>query len=86
MKLQDAFFNILCAGVSCSSDECQMRRKDGGCSMVDFPPNGNREIANVARVVYHRRTNNILLPSAKRRLDESMATINKAYPPSVKIV
>lgn len=86
MRLSDAFFNIFCAGLSCTANDCAMRKPGGGCRVADVPPQGNAEFANIARRVYRKRIGNALLPSAKRRLDESMEIINKAYPPSAKVV
>lgn len=73
-KVDDAFFFVICNGVRCDSDECEL----AGCDCA-FGRTDKKILADIARRRYEKR-------EKTPRLEECMRVINKASPRSAKVV
>lgn len=73
-KVDDAFFFVICNGVRCDSDECELA--GNGCK---FGITDKRILADIARRRYEKR-------EKTPRLEECMRVINKAFSRSAKVV
>lgn len=73
-KVDDAFFFVICNGVRCGYDECELA--GNGCK---FGRTDKRILADIARRRYEKR-------EKTPRLQEWMRVINKAFPRGAKVV
>ena len=73
-KVDDAFFFVICNGVRCDSDECELA--ENGCA---FGRTDKKILADIARRRYEKR-------EKTPRLEECMRVINKAFPRGAKVV
>lgn len=73
-KIDDAFFFVICNGIRCSYDECELA--GNGCK---FCRTDKRILADIARRRYEKR-------EKTPRLEECMLVINKAFPRGAKVV
>lgn len=73
-KIDDAFFFVICNGVRCNFDECELA--GNGCA---FGRTDKRILADIARRRYEKR-------EKTPRLQEWMQIINKAFPRGAKVV
>lgn len=73
-KVDDAFFFVICNGVRCDSDECELA--GNGCA---FGRTDKKILADIARRRYEKREKTSFL-------QECMQIINKAFPRSAKVV
>lgn len=82
--VDQAFFLVICNGVRCDFDECELVRRDfdecelagTGCA---FGRTDKKILADIARRRYEKREKT---PS----LEECMRIINKAFPRGAKVV
>ena len=72
--VDQAFFFVICNGVRCDSDDCELA---GNC--CEFCITDKRILADIARRRYEKREKT---PS----LEECMQIINKAFPRSARVV
>ena len=73
-SVDQAFFLVICNGVRCDSDECELAGT--GCA---FGRTDKKILADIARRRYEKREKT---PS----LQECMRIINKAFPRGAKVV
>lgn len=73
-KVDDAFFFIICNGVRCDFDECEL----AGCGCA-FGRTDKKILADIARRRYEKR-------EKTPRLEECMRVINNAFPRGAKVV
>ena len=73
-SVDDALFFVICTGVICDSDKCELA--GNGCA---FYKTDKKILADIARRRYEKREKT---PS----LEECMRVINKAFPRSAEVV
>ena len=72
--VDQAFFFVICNGVRCGYDECELA---GNCCA--FGMTDKKILADIARRRYEKR-------EKTQRLEECMQIINKAFPRGAKVV
>ena len=73
-SVDQAFFFVICNGIRCDSDECELAGT--GC---EFGRTDKKILADIARRRYEKRWKT-------PELKECMQIINKAFPRSAKVV
>lgn len=73
-KVDDALLFVICTGVICDSDKCEL--VGNGCA---FGRTDKRILADIARRRYEKR-------EKTPRLEKCMKVINKAFPRGAKVV
>ena len=73
-KVDDALFFVICTGVICDYDECELAGT--GCA---FGRTDKKILADIARRRYEKR-------QKTPKLEECMRVINKAFPRGAKVV
>ena len=73
-KVDDALFFVICTGVICDSDKCELA--GNGCA---FYKTDKKILADIARRRYEKRWKT-------PELKECMRIINKAFPRGAKVV
>ena len=73
-SVDQAFFFVICNGIRCDSDECELAGT--GC---EFGRTDKKILADIARRRYEKREKTPLL-------QECMQIINKAFPRSARVV
>lgn len=73
-SVDEAFFFVICNGIRCSYDECELAGND-----CKFCRTDKKILADIARRRYEKR-------EKTPRLEECMRVINKAFPRGAKVV
>lgn len=73
-KIEDALFFVICTGVICNSDKCELA--GNGCA---FYKTDKKILADIARRRYEKR-------EKTPELQEYMRIINEIFPRSAKVV
>ena len=73
-KIDDAFFFVICNGIRCDYDECELA--GNGCA---FGRTDKKILADIARRRYEKR-------EKTPKLEKYMRIINKAFPRCAKVV
>ena len=73
-KIDDAFFFVICNGIRCDYDECELA--GNGCA---FGRTDKKILADIARRRYEKR-------EKTPKLEKYMRIINKAFPRGAKVV
>lgn len=77
-KLDEALWFVICCGVHCGNDNCELRDGQGVCQF-DFDKVDKKFLAGVARRRYAKRRKT-------QELQEAMRLIDEKFPRGAKVV
>ena len=75
-EIINALYFVICCGVRCDDDKCELYRKGIGCA---FSAVDKKFLADVARRRYEKR-------EQTPEIQEAMRVINEYFPKSAKVV